>query len=229
MNRLIKIFLLILTASIGVCAQSSGSGTTLIKTETGILWVHNEDDAYFMIEIKGAEIEPMREYPFLRVDGRPMQLRLVPIEDFLNVKKPRPKDNAILKAHQDWEAEHHSKLLNTKLTLHSETIQLGTDREALFWDYENPPQMRRDFAAQSFLVTALSKHLLLLNSPRLSDEAPNAARNFLVATLSTLQVSSTPINVNALQESIRSGGGKIPMLDQSGKSSSNPNRKQERK
>jgi hypothetical protein len=149
-----------------------------------------------------------------------MQLRLVPIGDFLDIKNPRPKDSEILKAHQDWEAAYHSELLKTKLTLRSETIKLGADREALFWDYESPPQMRLDFDAQSFLVTALDKHILLVNAPRLSGEPANAARDFLVAILATLQVSPTPIDINVLRGSIRKADGKAPspgQLDKNGK------------
>lgn len=201
--RLTLLLALLVFIGAPVSGQSDGQGTTLIKIDGGVLWAHNEDDAHFTVEIKGSEIRMLQEYPYMSVDGRPMQLRLVPIEDFLDMKNSRPKDGAILKAHQDWEAAHHSEFLKTKLSLRSETIQLGADREALFWDYENPAQMRQSFDAQSFLTTALGRHILLVNAPRLSGESQNAARDFLVAILSSLKISPTRIDIKALQESIR--------------------------
>jgi hypothetical protein len=214
LTLLLTLFVLVSSLALG---QNDGQGTTLIKTDAGVLWAHNEDGAHFTVEIKGDEIQPMQEYPMLRVGNRPLQLRLALIEEFLSIKESRPKDGVILKAHQDWEAAHHSKLLNTKLTLRSETIRLGAEREALFWDYPNPLQMSRDFTAQSFLTTAIGKHLLVLNAPQLSGEPPNAARDFLVAILSTLQVSPAPIDIKALAESIRKADGKVPALGQSDK------------
>jgi hypothetical protein len=53
--------------------------TTIIKLDGGILWAHNEDGAYFTVEIKGGEIRMLHEYPHLSVDGRPMQLRIAGI------------------------------------------------------------------------------------------------------------------------------------------------------
>jgi hypothetical protein len=63
--------------------------------------------------------------------------------------------------------------------------------------------MKGTFDAQSFLTTALGKHILLVNAPRLSGESQNAARDFMVAILATLRVSATRIDIKALQESIR--------------------------
>lgn len=210
----LTLFLFVSPLALG---QNNGQVAMLIKTAAGVLWTHNEDGTHFIVEIKGDEIQQMQGHPMLRVGNRPLQLSLVRTEEFLSVKEPLPKDSVILKAHQDWEAAYHSKLINTKLTPRSETIRFGADREALFWDYPNPPQMSRDFTAQSFLTTAIGKHVLVLNAPQISGEPPNAARDFLVAILSTLQVSPAPIDIKALVESIRKADGKVPALGQSDK------------
>ena len=63
-------------ASINVFAQGDSSGTSLIKTADGVLWVENGENARFILEIKGADIRPMQQYPFLSVDGRPMQVHV---------------------------------------------------------------------------------------------------------------------------------------------------------
>jgi hypothetical protein len=215
LTLLLTLFVFVSSLALG---QNDRQVSMLIKTAAGVLWTHNEDGAHFIFEIKGDEIQQLQGGgPMLRVGNRPLQMSLVRIEEFLSVKEPRPKDVVILKAHQDWEAAYHSKLINTKLTLRSETIRLGDDREALFWDYPNPPHMMMDFKAQSFLTTVIGKHLLVLNAPAHTSEPINAARDFLVAILSTLQVSPAPIDIKALVESIIKADGKVPALSQSDK------------
>ncbi len=211
--------LIFLFAFIPVFGQGNDVGATIIKIADGVLWAHNKDGANFVLEIKGSRIEEAQNYLHIRVDGRPMQIRIVPIKNFLNITSSRPKDSEILKAHQDWEIVHHSKLLEASLKPRSENLRIGANREALFWDYQNPPEMRQEFAAQSFLTTAFDKHLLVINTPLHIKEEQNAARNFLIATASTLQVSATPIDIKELQVSIRSNGGrsngdKTPSLGQ---------------
>jgi hypothetical protein len=207
MNRLIKIFLLILTASISVSAQSNGSGTTLLKTDAGILWAENGENARFILEIKGNDIRPMQQYPFLSVDGRPMQIHLVGIEKF---HKPtgdtRANDLLILQAHRDWEADHHNNLLNSKLEVRSEPTNSGQNRQALIWSYSMPGAENKEIREQWFLTTLIGSHLLLLNTTLKTGEPANTARDLLVTTLSTLQVSAKPIDIQALQESIRKTG-----------------------
>jgi hypothetical protein len=207
MKHLIKIFLPILLASIGVFAQSDNSGASLVKTEAGLLWVENKGDAHFMLEIAGNEIRPLKEYPFLSVDGRPMQVHLVTIEEFYKTTgNTRANDIPILQAHRDWEADHHGKLLNSTLAVKSESISSGRSREALLWSYSMPIAVSKEVKEQWFLTTLIGSHLLLLNTTLKADEPANAARDLLVKTLSTLQISAKPIDVKALQESIRKTG-----------------------
>jgi hypothetical protein len=215
MNILINIFLLALSASVSSLPQSGNSGTTLVKTDAGILWVENKNDAYFIIEIVGDEIRPMAEYPFLSVDGRPMQVHLIEIEKFYKAtEKTRVNDLPILQAYRDWEADHHGKLLNSKLAVKSEPISLGQDREALLWSYsmyaalnkEVKEKNKEQVEEQYFLTTLIGNHLLLLNTVLKTGEPSNTARELLVKTLSTLRISTKPIDVKALQESIRKNG-----------------------
>jgi hypothetical protein len=59
---------------------------------------------------------------------------------------------------------------------------------------------------QWFLTTLVGSHLLLLNTTLKTGEPANTARDLLVNTLSTLQISAKPIDLPALQESIRKTG-----------------------
>jgi hypothetical protein len=215
MNILISIFLLAHSASVSGLAQSGNSSTTLVKTDVGILWAENKNDAHFILEIVGDEVRPMAKYPFLSVDGRPMQVALVEIEKFYKATgKPRINDLPILQAHRDWEADHHGKLLNSKLAVKSELISLGQNREVLLWSYSMPVALNKEVKEQNeerfeenyFLTTLIGNHLLLLNTVIKTGEHPNTVRELLVKILSTLQISVKPIDVKALQESIRKTG-----------------------
>jgi hypothetical protein len=201
-----------LMASINVFAQGSSSGTSLIKTDDGVLWVENGENARFILEIKGADIRPMQQYPFLSVDGRPMQVHMVGIEKFYKATgDARANDLTILQAHRDWEADHHSKLLGSKLEVTSEPINSAQNRASLIWNYSMPGAKDGQVKEQWFLTTLLGNHLLVLNTTLNTAEPANAARDMLVKTLSTLQVSSKQIDIQALQESIlKTGKASLP-------------------
>jgi hypothetical protein len=195
-----------LMASINVFAQGASSGTSLIKTADGVLWVENGENARFILEIKGVDIRPMQQYPFLSVDGRPMQVHVVGIEKFHKATgDARANDLTILQAHRDWEADHHSKLLGSKLEVTSEPINSAQNRASLIWRY-SMPGAKNKVKEQWVLTTLLGNHLLLLNTTLKTGEPANTARDMLVKTMSTLQVSAKQIDIQALQESIRKTG-----------------------
>src|SRR5262249_24119475 len=113
--RLSLLFTLLIFICLPAFGQGDGQGTALIKTEGGMLWVENRESVRFILEIKGGDIHPMRQYPFLSVDGRPMQVHLVEIEKFYKATgDTKANDLVIMRAHRDWEADHHSNLLNSK-------------------------------------------------------------------------------------------------------------------
>jgi hypothetical protein len=203
--RVFLLFTLALLFALPVCAQDQSANTTLLKTEAGVLWVHNGADLHFTLEIKGKEIRPLREFPYLAVDGRVLQTHVVSFDKFY---PNAPKDSnvgLVLKRHQAWEVDHHSKLLGAKLNVKAETLTPNSNREALLWSYPMSAGLDADVQEQTFLTTVLGRYLLVLNRPLAKGEAPAAARDFLLAVLSTLEVSATPIDLQALQTKLREG------------------------
>jgi hypothetical protein len=205
--RLALLFALLVFIGAPALGQSGGQGTSLIKTEGGMLWVENRENVHFILEVKGADIRPAQQYPFLSVDGRPMQVHLVGIEKFhKSTGDTRANDLMILQAHRDWEADHHSNLLSSKLAVTSESINSGQNRIALIWNYLMPGEKDNEVKEQWFLTTLIGSQLLLLNITLKTGEPANTARGMLIKTLSTLQVSAKPIDIEALAESIRKTG-----------------------
>src|SRR5262249_27691494 len=138
-------FTLLFTLLVFICLPAFGQGTALIKTHDGILWVEDRENTHFILEIKGADVKPMRQYPFMSVDGRPMQVQLVESDQFHKAAgNTRTNDSMILQAHRDWEADHHSKLLSSKLDVTSEPITFGQTRTALIWNYSMPEAKDRE-------------------------------------------------------------------------------------
>ena len=60
-----------------IYSPSLGQEAALIKIADGLLWVENSENIHFILEIKGADVRPMQQHPFLSVDGRPMQILMV--------------------------------------------------------------------------------------------------------------------------------------------------------
>src|SRR5262245_66403029 len=107
--RLALLFTLLVYIGLPALGQGDGKGTSLIKTKDGLLWVENRENTHFILEIKGSDIHPLERYPFLSVDGRPMQVHLVGIEEFHKAPgDARADDLMTLQEHRDWEADHAS-------------------------------------------------------------------------------------------------------------------------
>ena len=191
-------------------AKPQQEGWTALKSGDGVLFVWNRPDLGFSVDIKGNRIQPLNdpEHIFFDVDGIIFQIQSLPITDFApDAKKQRLSIQSILAAHRDWESQFISQqLLRTKLAIKSSNQNLPSGRELMLWQFDLPENLRNSNAkTQVYLTTVAGDYVILLNSVIGEKGSDVAVNKFLLDTIATLKVSSKPINLKQLQESLRKG------------------------
>jgi hypothetical protein len=116
--------------------QDKSEYTSLVKSAKGRELVYNGKDVFFTIELKGENVGHASTMfqMFLNVDGRPLQIHGLPISDFMKGGTAnKASGNAILEKHRDWEVNYLSEVFGKQLSVTSEPVHIGQDREALLW------------------------------------------------------------------------------------------------
>jgi hypothetical protein len=193
-------------------ATQQENGINAIKTADGFVLVWNQPDIHFTLGVKGKDVRPLNstEHVFFNVDGVVFQVQSVAISEFVkDAQKKKLNDMSILLAHRDWEWQFiESTLLGKKLNVQTVPQKLSNAGEGLLWKFEMPamPKVANSSAKEQIYLTVVSgDHVILLNSVVEGAISESAAQKFLLDTISTLKVSSKPINLQDLQESIRKG------------------------
>jgi hypothetical protein len=199
------LLLSISTSSVLASHQADGDGVAAIKTETGYLIVWNQPEIHFSLEVKGKDVRPMNRPASgsvaFNVDGVVFQVQTVAISEFLkNAKKQKLTDQAILIAHRDWESQYLEQTVGTKLNVTTASQQLSNGSHALIWKYDKP---KTKGSEQMYLTTVSGNNVVILNGVVSEKITGSVVQQLLLNTISTLRVSSRPIDVMKLRESIR--------------------------
>jgi hypothetical protein len=199
------LLLSISTSSVLASHQADGDGVAAIKTETGYLIVWNQPEIHFSLEVKGKDVRPMNRPASgsvaFNVDGVVFQVQTVAISEFLkNARKQKLTDQAILIAHRDWESQYLEQTVGTKLNVTTASQQLSNGSHALIWKYDKP---KTKGSEQMYLTTVSGNNVVILNGVVSEKITGSVVQQLLLNTISTLRVSSRPIDVMKLRESIR--------------------------
>jgi len=195
--------------ALGVAPQQE-DGWVAIKTDEGILFVWNVRELHFTLALKGKEIKPLNDpdHIFFSVDGMVVQIQVASIAEFApDAKEKKFDDKSILAAHRDWESKFLEGLLGSKLKLQSFNAKLSNGGEASLWQFDMPEGKNAEAKKQVYLTVVGKPYVLLLNSVVTAAISDEVTRKFLLDTMATLKISSTPIDVKKLSESIRKGVG----------------------
>jgi hypothetical protein len=176
-----------------------------IKTKNGFLFVNNDSDKSFTLEISGKEVKTLEsEQPMFSVDGRLLQILVVPKTDFVK-NDAKMSDEQLLEAHKTWESDYLTQeIFETKLSVESENVVFG-DRKALFWGFVRPKH-NEYYKNDYFLTTIIGSNLLALGSPIEGKQTKADAQKFLTDLMKTLKVSDKPFDIEKLSEEIRKNG-----------------------
>ena len=183
-------------------------GWAALKLDEGILFVWNRPDIHFTLTVKGKEIKPLNDpdHIFFNVDDMVFQIQLASIAEFApDAKEKKLDDKSILAAHRDWETTFIEGLLHSKLKVQVFSAKLSSGSDAALWQFDMPDGMNADAKKQVYLTVVSKPYVLLLNGVATAAVSDDVTRKFLLNTLATLKLSSVPIDVKKLSESVRKG------------------------
>jgi hypothetical protein len=115
--------------------------------------------------------------------------------------KQKLTDLAILEAHRDWESRYQEQDLGAKINVASAPQQLSGGGEALIWKFDMPKAKKG--VEQVYLTTVSGKSVVILNGVVAGKIPEKAVQKLLLDTISTLNVSSRPIDVQKLKEALQ--------------------------
>ena len=223
-GRLLLVFILFVAASATTLIQPQVTaraalngvlhqqdGWAAIKTDDGILFISNRPESSFMVRIKGKEITPLNDpdHIFFNVDGKVLQIQTALISEFApDANEKKFDDKSILDAHRDWETKYLEGVMKSKLKVQLFKAKLRDGGEAALWQFDMPAQLSADARKQIYVTVVTKPFVLLLNSVATATVSDEVARAFLLETLATLKISSTPIDVKKVSESV--GKGEAP-------------------
>ena len=210
-NALLTVCAVVLAFSLNASgAEGQEEGPAAIRTTDGYLFVWNRPGLHFSVSIKGKDVKPLNdtEHIFFDVDGKVFQIQSLPVSNFLSDQERKGLDDkSILAAHRDWESRFVEGILGKKLTVQSSSETLANGSDILIWQFDMPQGLSDDAKKQLYLTLVSKDYVLLLNSVATATISESVARKFLLDTVATLKISSLPISVKELQESIRKGSG----------------------
>jgi hypothetical protein len=183
-------------------------GWAALKLDEGILFVWNRPDLHFTLIVRGKEIKPLNDpdHIFFNVDDKAFQIQLASIAEFApDAKEKKLDDKSILAAHRDWETTFLEGLLHSKLKVQVFSAKLSSGSAAALWQFDMPDGMNADAKKQIYLTVVSKPYVLLLNGVATTAVSDDVTRKYLLDTMATLKISSVPIDVKKLSESVRKG------------------------
>lgn len=197
-NKFAVVVTLICLLSLMISAQQKKTyGKLSIKTAYGYLFISNTSEKSFTLEIRGKEVEAIKEgsNPTFIVDEKLLQIVQADTKNFVSAAEKLTEEK-ILEKHKIWESEYLSGAFKKKLELKTEQVTVK-DFKTMFWGYARPianAEYDRDY----LLTKVIGKEVLALStSLYIGDKLPDYQK-FLVETLATLKVSDEPFDVEKL-------------------------------
>lgn len=203
MTKTLLTLILITLLSVSTISQNS-QGVTLMKSEHGVLWVDNNGNSNFTIELKGKDVRPLKEFPYMMADGIQLQIRRTDVKElFTSPPKTRPSDAEILKAHQQWELKYIEETIQSKVTSRTDIISETVKRPALLWAFSMPAKSPDQPYEQLFVTTINKDAVIILSAPVFKKEESDKVANYLTQTLGTIQTSEKTFDIKEVQKKMK--------------------------
>lgn len=184
-----------------------GDGHGALQTEDGLLVAWNSSAAHFTLELKGRDIRVLELDDLgFSMDGYVIQLFAVDPARFA------PQDTAapeILARHMTFETDHWSQSLGATLSSAVRPTDTPLPSGMQLWEIRLTPEARAKaggtLTKALFLTAIIGDRALVASHPLWEGEDEAAAYAYLERVARSLRAQSTRIDVQALQESLRSG------------------------
>jgi hypothetical protein len=203
-KRIIFTFTIVVLFNSFILAQEEPLLAELfIKTGNGYLFVNNNADKSFSLEITGKDVKPAEgvQVPMFIVNGYPIQILSVDVKSFAP-NNNGPGDLELLEKHRDWETNYLGKdIYQKKLKVFSSELKYGK-RKALLWGF-NRPSSNEQFQKDYFMTTIIGKTLLAIGIAPKTEDKESDVRKMAGTIMKTLEIQDKPFDIKKLSDSYR--------------------------
>ncbi len=169
MNKLVISFVLVLLSMALASAKvnQEGEGLSVLKTKDGFLFIFNQQDESFLIELKGKKfLDVESEELIFSIDGQIIQFTIVPFDVFL--KKEALEDTLL--QHFKFEMDYiKSQLGKSIYGIKPQRVTLKQGGDCLVWNFDvpsDPKDTSSEKVVKQILATTKSlSNIVMLSSP----------------------------------------------------------------
>ncbi len=179
-------------------------GLSVVKTKEGFLFIFNQKDESFLLEIKGKKfLDVESEELIFSIDGQIIQFTIVPVGVFLSAV-----DSAdTLLQHFRFEMHHIKSILGTSFkNIKPQRITLEEGKNCLLWEFD-VPEAREDSSnekvvKQIFATTKSSANVIMLSSPLTRNDEVSNSKNRLVQAFASFVFKQGLFDIQSIRDSL---------------------------
>jgi hypothetical protein len=185
-------------------SQLDSEGGWTIVVPCGVLMVENHGEVNFTMLIRDAK--PTSSHSLWIVDGAIVTASTATADE---MGVPNAKGVELLRAHASWELDFQARSHGwSKPQVSSDLLESSIPMsKAMFWAFDVPLPFKlldRRITRMAYVTVAIKSLVLSVAVPMAVEDDPAAATKLIRSTLSTLKMSSKPIDVAAVSDRIRS-------------------------
>ncbi len=179
----------------------SDEGLNVIKSESGFLFVFNDSQESFLVEIKGKkfiDVEP--EELIFSIDGQIVQFTVVPLKEFFEENL----NSDTLQQHFDYEFDFIKK--NFKVSAKPIIQRSKFGRKVYYWeldrDLSHSDTSSETIVRQLFATTNIDSFVIMISSPITRSNDYKQCRKKIVEALKNIKFQKGKYDLEALRDSL---------------------------
>jgi hypothetical protein len=184
--------------------NQEGEGLSVLKTKDGFLFVFNQRDESFLIELKGKKfLDVESEELIFSIDGQVIQFTIVPFSVFL--KEGNSEDTLI--QHFEFEMGYIKSQLGKSVgKIKPQRITLKQGGDCLVWNFDvpgDPKDTSSEKVVKQLLATTKSfSNIVMLSSPLTRADDVTQCKNRFIQSFETFCYKQGLFDIQSIRDSL---------------------------
>lgn len=207
-----KLFIYFIIAFLYIAFASAkvnleGEGLSVLKTEDGFLFIFNQKDESFLIELKGKKfLDVESEELIFSIDGQIIQFTIVPFNVFL---KEDVSEDTLLQ-HFRFEMDYIKRQLGKNVDkIKPQRIALKQGMDCLVWSFDvpgDPKDTSSEKVVKQILATIKSfSNVVMLSSPLTRADDVTQCKNRFIQSFESFRFKSDLFDIQSIRDSLAMG------------------------
>lgn len=180
-----------------------------IRVDNGFIQVFNEQESFFMVEIKGNDVSPRRNNDITyAVDGKLLQLFNTAVVNFYAEAPGSIAETELLQKFVDFESAYIREMTKAEIEVQSELRKTKEGKDYIYWQFVSPSskdkeQKPRTVQQEHYVSMVCGQRILSLYSVVTNSDEPQEIQLLLKRLAEQVSIEKERIDLNALVRSIQ--------------------------